>query len=284
MQTYWRFLQRSSAPVRILGFLLGVLLIAAPLVVPLYRFEYAATDGKSVIGAPVCLFVVFAVSLPFWGRRVHGLKKPWRVLGFQGGLTWWRFWGVTFAAGATGVAALYTLQLIGGWAVWVPPAGDKWVRTLLEGFLVGFGVGIAEELIFRGWLLFELEQDYSSRIALWINALLFAIAHYTRPLSVILETWPQFFGLLLLGLTLVWARRIPVKSEQSATPRTLLGAAVGLHGGLVWAYYQVDVNDLIVATGKVPDWLTGVGGNPLAGVLGLGLLGAIAGVVYRASH
>jgi hypothetical protein len=65
---------------------------------------------------------------------------------------------------------------------------------------------------------------------------------------------------------------------------TTLGYAAGLHGGLVWAYYQVDVNNLVLATDAVPPWITGIGGNPLAGLLGLGLLGAIAYRTYVASH
>ena len=284
MNVYWHFLQRSPAPVRILGFFLGVLLVAAPLVVPIYRLEYAATAGRSVVWAPACLFAIFAMGMPFWGRRIHHLKKPWQALGFCGGLRWWQHWCLAFGVGAAGVVLLYTLQVALGWGGWVFPVGSKLLVNLLEGFGVGVGVGIAEELVFRGWLLFELEQDYGPAIALWTSALLFAMAHYTRPLSVILETWPQFVGLFLLGLTLVWARRITLKLRQSTTRRTMLGAAAGLHAGLVWAYYQVDTNDLIVATEAVPDWVTGMGGNPLAGLLGLGLLGAIAGTFYKISH
>lgn len=270
---------------RVLGFLAGVLLVAAPWVVPLYQFEYEATSGRSVIWAPVCLFGVFVLGLPFWARYIHHLKRPWPALGIEGGSQWWKYWGLAFLVGTIGVLLLYALQLALGWGVWVPPTNsEKVFRHLWEGFLVGVGVGIAEELVFRGWLLFELEQDYGPSIALWVNAFLFAIAHYFRPIAAIIETWPQFVGLLLLGLTLVWARRIPAKSKQFNAPKTLLGAAAGLHGGLVWANYQVDVNDLVLATGKIPEWVTGIGGNPLAGLLGVGLLGAIACVTYRASH
>jgi hypothetical protein len=165
----------------------------------------------------------------------------------------------------------------------MPPVPSQVLPNLFEGFLVGLGVGLAEELLFRGWLLFELEQDYPAVGALWLNAVIFAIAHYLRPLEAILESWPQFLGLLLLGLTLVWARRIPLR-QGPLNQGTTLAFAAGLHGGLVWAYYQVDVNDLVVATGQVPDWITGIGGNPLAGILGLALLGGIAYGTYLLSH
>lgn len=284
LKSYWHFLQRSPAPVRIFVFFASILLLAAPLVIPLYRFEYEATNGKSVIWAPICLFGVFVLGLPFWGKGIHHLKKPWHILGMYGGAQWWSHWGVAFTVGSTGVAILYALQVILGWGVWMPPTVNEVVRNILEGFLVGFGVGIAEELVFRGWLLFELEQDYGLQAALWLNASFFAMAHYFRPLSAIIETWPQFLGLMLLGLTLVWARRIPIRSNRVSSSKTLLGFAAGLHGGLVWAYYQVDVGDLVLATGQVPDWITGVDGNPLAGLLGLLLLGALATATYVTSH
>ena len=224
------------------------------------------------------------LGLPFWARWVHHLRKPWQILGMHGGLRWWGRWGIAFVVGAAGVAVLYALQIALGWGVWMPPSSREVVRNVLEGFLVGLGVGVAEELVFRGWLLFELEQDYGMQAALWLNAAFFAIAHYLRPIAAIIEAWPQFLGLMLLGLTLVWARRIPIRSHRPRSPETLLGFAVGLHSGLVWAYYQVDVGDLVLATGQVPEWITGVGGNPLAGLLGLVLLGAIAAATYVTSH
>ncbi len=234
--------------------------IASPLCVPLYRWEYAATSGQSVIWTPIALLCVFLLGLPYWLQRVHRCSTPWQTLGFCG------------------------VQLLLGWGSWVTPKSAPVVRNLLEGLLVGLGVGFAEEIVFRGWLLFELEQDYSAVVALWINAGLFAIAHYLRPLSEILATWPQFAGLLLLGCVLVWSRRIPIRTRQPPNVIPLLSPAVGLHSGLVFAYYQVDVNDLISASNTVPPWVTGIGGNPLAGVLGFGLLGAIAVGAYTVSH
>ena len=93
------------------------------------------------------------------------------------------------------------------------------LRNLLEGLLVGIGVGLAEELIFRGWLLFEFDPDYAAPVALWVNAGIFAIAHYLRPLSEIIKTWPQFVGLCLLGAALVWARRVPTRQIGRASCR-----------------------------------------------------------------
>lgn len=276
-------MRRRPAVVRILVYLLGVILLAAPVAWPIYRWEYATTNGQTVIWAPLLLLGLFALCLPLWLRWVHHCPSPWPAIGFQGRYEWGLGWGMAFAAGNIGIVGLYGLQLLLGWSTWQAP-DQTMGRFLAEGLLVGVGVGLAEELIFRGWLLYELEQDCSAAIALWVNALIFAIAHFLRPLSAILATWPQFIGLLLLGAALTWARRIPWVNPRRPATFTTLGPAAGLHGGLVFAYYQVDVNDLVVATGKVPEWVTGIGGNPLAGLLGLCFLGVICGLTYRLSH
>lgn len=269
--------------VRVVAYLLGVVLLAAPLALPLYRWEYLNTNGQTVIWAPLTLLMVFVLGLPFWLRQVHRCQQPWQALGLQARSHWWQGWGAAFVAGIAGIVLLYGLQWLIGWVAWQTP-NQAFMRFLVEGLLVGFGVGLAEELIFRGWLLYELEQDFTAPIALWINALLFAIAHFLRPLPAILATWPQFIGLLLLGAALVWARRIPLMTSRQRAAVTTLGPAAGLHGGLVFAYYQVDVNDLFMGTGQVPEWVTGIGGNPLAGLLGLVFLLAICGGTYRMSH
>jgi len=127
-------------------------------------------------------------------------------------------------------------------------------------------VGFAEELVFRGWLLNEFERDYSLSVSLVVNSLLFAILHFIKPLPVIIETWPQFPGLLLLGLILVKAKRLC---------QNRLGISIGFHGGLVWGYYIINVGKLVKYSGSAPAWLTGINGNPLAGILGLGFLSVI---------
>ena len=82
-----------------------------------------------------------------------------------------------------------------------------------------------------------------------------------------IRTGAQFPGLLLLGLNLVWAK---------GSTRGRLGFPIGLHGGLVWGYYIVNVGQLIGYEQHVPSWVTGIDGNPLAGLVGLISLGAIA--------
>jgi hypothetical protein len=129
------------------------------------------------------------------------------------------------------------------------------------------GIGFAEELVFRGWLLDELQRDYSARASLWADAAIFAALHFLKPLSEAIRTLPAFPGLLLLGLTQVWAKR---------SSGGLLGLPIGIHAGLVWGYYILNVGKLVKYSEQVSPWITGVDGNPIAGVMGLLFLSLLA--------
>lgn len=219
--------------------------------------------------ALILLYGLFVFLVRRWGRRVHRWPRPLRHLGLVGG--WRQFLNRLLRAGLLGlggVVLLFGLQLLLGWAVpqW-PALGWPLLRLLAEASLVGLAYGLLEELLFRGWLLAELEAGGSRRTALVANALIFALAHFIKPWAEILRTFPQFLGLLILGLALVWARR--------AAPVSL-ALPIGLHGGLVGGYYLFNVGDWVTHTGLAPDWVTGIDRNPLAGLLGVGLLSAIA--------
>ena len=150
---------------------------------------------------------------------------------------------------------------------------------------MAIAVAFAEEMLFRGWLLSELEEDYGSRTSMWMCAVFFAAMHFIKPWSEIVRTFPQFLGLVILGLALVWARRSPTgrpvasvthSAELSNRIRTRLGYPIGLHAGLIYGYYLINVGGLSEPTGKAPEWIMGIDENPLAGLLGLVLLSAIA--------
>lgn len=264
------------APLRVGLFLLVLVGLWLPLGLPLYGFEDRWTAAGPV--ALGILYLVFLGMLWGWGRCIHGLSRPYRPLGLRRPGEMLAGLGVGLALGYLSVGALLGLQLGLGWGI-LQPLSLAAVDYVWQGSLIGLAVGLAEELFFRGWLLFELEQDYSLATALWLDAGLFAIAHYLRPLTTILDTLPQFIGLLLLGLTLVWARRTRLGHRPPS-----LALPIGLHGGLVGAYYVVDVTDMITPAAHISPWLTGIGQNPLAGLLGLALLSSLALGVYHGCH
>ncbi|MGF1513137.1 MAG: CPBP family intramembrane glutamic endopeptidase [Elainellaceae cyanobacterium] len=249
-------LARRPAPFRIALFVALLLLLWLP-VYGLILWQIADSNTASIL-AIAAVFAEFLALLQVWSRTLYRARLRDRY-----GLAWTRPNRREFALGF-GVAALSLMLLFGlqgllGWVSWrgFPP---RLGAIALEGLLVAVGVALGEELVFRGWLLGELEDDYSHRAALWGSSLGFAALHFIKPVSEMVRTVPQFPGLVLLGLVLVWARR---------SARGRLGLSIGLHAGLVWGYYLVAVGEWITYRDEAPLWLSGIDQNPLAGGLGL---------------
>ena len=212
------------------------------------------------------LFGEFLLLLRWWGKNLY--QQP--QLLHRYGLRWTRQNGLNLLKGLTiGLSLALTLFGLEGWLGWLefqtPPV--ELPRIILEGLVSALGIGLAEEFVFRGWLLDELQRDYSLKLSLWADAIIFALLHFLKPLSEMIRTLPQFPGLVLLGLTLVWGKR---------SHRGNLGLPIGLHAGLVWGYYIINVGQLIQYSQQVSPWITGVDSNPIAGVMGLLFLGVLA--------
>jgi membrane protease YdiL (CAAX protease family) len=250
-------------------FILLLLCLWLPFAAPLAFYLSSDPDLLSILAMGL-LFLQFFWFLSQWSRCVYG-KRGWYHYGLKGGVKFWRELGLGLLIGVALPWLLFIVQGLFGWLVWLTPRAN-FSRIFGEGSLTGLGVAFAEELFFRGWLLSELEQDYSPRVALGASAAIFALLHFLKPLGEIIRTFPQFPALLILGLVLVWAKR--------ATHQRL-GLGIGLHAGLVWGYYQINVGKLISYTGAVSPWVTGVDKNPLAGLMGIVFLTVLAGVIQR---
>jgi len=269
------WIAKRGAWYRIGVFLLLLALAWLPVAVAVYWPEgLFYGSGAAEIVALALVYAGFLIGLPVWGRYVHRWKRPFWHCGLRLQPQFLRDLALALMIGVLGVFSLFGVETLLGWAVPVAP-GPRLGQFIVEGLLMALAVGFAEEMLFRGWVLAELEKDYSSGAALVMDALFFASTHFIKPWSEIVRTLPQFLGLVVLGLALVWARRSP--TAQSGGKRlTRLGYPIGLHAGLIWGYYIVNVGKLSEYTGRVPEWVTGIDRNPLAGLLGLGLLAAIA--------
>ncbi|MCW6050237.1 CPBP family intramembrane metalloprotease [Lyngbya sp. CCAP 1446/10] len=248
---------------RIIIFLLILAAIWLPVAAPIYLL--VKDRNLATILTMGLLFVEFLFLVPRWGKQVYGQTQLLKSYG----LVNTRQNGFELLTGlAIGLSITFTLFLVQGLFGFVSwQNSDNLPRIIAEGLLSALGVGFAEELVFRGWLLDELQRDYNNQISVRANSLVFALSHFIKPVAAMLRTWPQFPGLLLLGLILVLAKR----SRQNR-----LGLSIGLHAGLVWGYYIINVGELVRYSGSVPDWVTGVNGNPLAGAIGLLFLSVLA--------
>ena len=254
-----------SSIVRIASFLICLVLIWLPLAAPIYLLLNENPNLVTILTMGL-LFLEFLFLLQVWGKYVYDRPNLLQ----QYGLVWTRRNGTELVKGlAIGFCfclSLFILEAILGWVKFNTPSVFL-ARIVAEGLLSALGIGFAEELFFRGWILGELQRDYTREISAWINAVIFALAHFLKPLAEILRTFITFPALVVLGLTLVWAK-------WKGGDR--LGMPIGLHSGLVWGYYIVTVGQLLQYTEKVPVWVTGIDRNPIAGLMGLSFLSILA--------
>lgn len=246
-------------------FLLVLLLLWLPVAAPIY-FLLSYDPNLVTILTMGLLFGDFLFLLQFWGKKVHQesqLLKRYGLAGTrQNGLNLLKGLGI----GLVFTFSLFALEGLLGWVKFQTPQSTL-PRIILEGFVSAIGIGLAEELVFRGWLLDELERDYSPKSSLLADAIIFAVSHFLKSFSEVIRTFPAFPGLFLLGLTLVWAKR---------SAGGLLGFSIGIHTGLVWGYYILNVGKLMEYSHQVSPLITGVDGNPIAGVTGLLFLSVLA--------
>ena len=252
------FLKAKSVWLRLISFLVCLLIVWLPLAVPL-NFILAGDRNLATIIIMSLLFLDFIALQKLWGKYVY--RQPKIFISY--GLIPNRLNGIELLLGlGIGVIFCWSLFLVAAIFGWlnINPLNLSLIKIALEGLLSALGIGFAEEIVFRGWILTELEQDFNKNKSLWLNSIIFALAHFIKPLGEIIRTIVTFPAYILLSLTLVWAKW---------KKRDRLGMSIGLHSGLVWSYYIINVGNLVNYTEQVPDWVTGIDGNPIAGILGL---------------
>jgi membrane protease YdiL (CAAX protease family) len=264
--------QVNNYPVylRILIFLLILILVWLPFAIPIYL---SIPDDPNLVTILTMglLYIGFLILLKFWNQWVI---KTSQWLNYYG-LEWRKKTGIYYLQGlSVGLIftfALFLTEAVLGW-VKLHASPVFLLKIILEGGLSAVGIGFAEEVFFRGWILQELEKDYSLKLSLWINAIFFATLHFIKPLSEIQRTFPQFPALVLLGLILVWSKR---------QKRDNLGISIGIHSGLVWGYYIFNVGKLVTYNDSIHPWLIGIDRNPLAGMMGLFFLTLLAFWIHK---
>lgn len=275
MQTFMHKVRQWRTPGRLTLFVGGLLALWGPAVL-VWMLVSGWLPGEApaqfqLVGITVLLYL--AIPTVLWGMARVLDGRSLAQYGLVGDWTNLALVGAGMLLGLAGLTVFLGFEGWLGWLRWDTSRLGGGGRLLLEGLLIGLGVGFMEELLFRGFLLHTFRRDYGLAAAWVITALVFALTHFIKPLEVILATWAQFVGLVVMGAVLVLAR---VRGGGR------LGLSVGLHAGWVWGYYLVDTLDLVVYDRSgVPQWLTGIGGNPIAGLMGVCFL-LVTAVVIRA--
>lgn len=221
-------------------------------------------EAVSLVGT-LLSFLMFVLLMPRWVRLRWHRNKPWQTLGLKEGSSSRSSICTSFLRGLLWSALLLTLLCVplflGDWARW--EWQGSW-RLFVDALLLLFGVGLAEELIFRGWLWEELNDLFGAKTGGISQAAIFSLVHTRFNLGV----WPMLgllSGLFLLGLVLALRRRLDHGS---------LWGCVGLHGGLISGWFLLEKSALKLSA-NFPAWLIGPGGNnpnPLGGVIAIGTL------------
>lgn len=256
-------LMTSTALVKVAAFFIAWAAIWLPLAIPIAArlkwrpFQPLTTEQKLPL-----LAALYLIAPPIlWGASWFD-RLPFSNYGLE-----WEFSVLLSLIQGLGLGILSLIlmffgQWLLGWLEWHPKNWQRLGKVVLPVLVLGLWIGVTEELIFRGFLLNELQQDYSIWVAAIISSTIFALLHLLWEQK---DTLPQLPGLWLMGMVLVLARWVDGGS---------LGLAWGLHAGWIWGLTCLDSTELISYTGKGPAWLTGLGGKPLAGVAGfLCLLG-----------
>jgi uncharacterized protein len=259
-----------SAPLRLIIFLGALSILWLPLALPIYWLLREDSNLASILTMAL-LFVELLFLWQFWGRFVHGDRHIYTRYGLARSHKNTREFFQGLAIGFWLCLGLFITEALLGWIEVIHPSPSL-IRIIIEGWFSAVGIALAEQLLFRGWLLDELRRDYSKKTCVWVTAIAYAIAHFLKPVAEIIRTAATFPALVLLGITLVLAK---YKYGDR------LGISIGIHAGLVWGYYIVSVGQLIEYTNQVPVWVTGIDGNPIAGVMGLVFLSGLTWIIVK---
>ena len=229
-------------------------------------------ENISLIGT-IFTFLIFIFSLPKWFKLRWGVINTWKLLGINKidkNINLFIFFLRGFLLSIT-LISLILIPIIGTkWGYWI---GTISKYTFINAIYLILGVGFAEELIFRGWLLEELKKQFGLKKAIIGQAFIFSIVHIGFDLPF-LHMLSILSGLFLLGILLSFIR---LKDKNS------LWGCIGLHGGLVGLWFITN-NGLLEISKNSPKWLVGPGTintNPLGGIFGISLMAFFCFLNFR---
>jgi len=229
-------------------------------------------ENLSLIGT-IFTFLIFIFSLPKWFKSRWGVINTWKLLGINKidkNINLFIFFLRGFLLSII-LISLILIPIIGTkWGYWI---GTISPDTFINAIFLILGVGFAEELIFRGWLLEELKKQFGLKKAILGQAFIFSIVHIGFDLPF-LQMLSILSGLFLLGILLSLIR---LKDKNS------LWGCIGLHGGLVGLWFITN-NGLLEISKNSPKWLGGPGTintNPLGGIFGISLMAIFCFLNFR---
>jgi membrane protease YdiL (CAAX protease family) len=258
-----------SAAGKIIGYLLGTVLLGALLAPPLYWLGQASsqisplyflkdTDFQRYFARSILISAFLLLPLAV---RWIGLEH-FRDLGLSRNPLWWRdvIAGFLLALAVTAALGFVAIQFgIYTWKTRLP-----W--NLAAGvFLQALTVALIEEFLFRGAILGLVRQTISTVPAVVLVSALFSILHFLRPMDGQISVVHWYSGFELIG-KLFWRFSDPLLVGGGFTTIFVLGLLladsavrtrslwlpVGLHAGTVFG--KMSFNKLAKQLTEAPPW------------------------------
>jgi len=234
-----------------------------------------------IIMVLVCTLVVSALAARLIDRR------RWADLGFHFNRRWWGHFGFGLGLGALLMALIFGVELAAGWitptVIFVERSAGSFAFDFMLATILFIGVGIYEELLFRGYLIKNLAEGTRAVnphprraviVAYLLSSAIFGLAHANNPNATWLSTLNIALAGLLLGLPYVLTGE--------------LATSMGLH--ITWNLFQGNVFGFPVSGGIFapptliaiqqggPELFTGGAFGPEGGLIGVAAMVVGAGL------
>jgi uncharacterized protein len=271
---FFAFFAEAPAPIRVAVFFIVWIGIWLPIAVPLaISVKWKPFNPLEISQKLPLVFSLYLLApLVLWalawadGHSFSAYGLPWDISVLKS-------LGTGMGLGVVGLAILFGVETLLGWISWQKENWRLLGSALLPTLFLGLLISLIEELIFRGFLPIEIwnfvnqfAAGYGTFAAFVFSSLIFAVLHLVWEGR---ENIPQLPGLWLMGIVLYLA---------CLADCGRLGLPWGLHAGWIWGMASLDSAQLIRYTGRAPQWVTGLGGKVLAGLMGFLFL-MVTGVV-----
>ena len=155
------------APLRLTVFLGALSVLWLPLALPIYWLLRNNSNLASILTMAL-LFVELLFFWRVWGKFVHQENQIYRRYGLTRNSKNAGEFGRGLAIGFWLCLGLFIIEALLGW-IRVINSSSNLFKTILEGLFSATGIALAEELLFRGWLLDELQQNYNKNICIYVT-------------------------------------------------------------------------------------------------------------------
>jgi membrane protease YdiL (CAAX protease family) len=286
LRTLWRLLVQG------LLFFAGILAVgaAARAVAMLWLL---LRGGEAIVALPLVQLlavvgVVGAAFLSVWlaGRLLD--RRHFADFGFDLSRGWWLDLGFGLALGAVLMAGIFLAQRAVGWVIVTgtlqsPGPGEPFAVGIVVALAFFIGVGVYEELLFRGYQLHNLAEGLNLRavgargavvLAWLLSSAVFGLLHAMNPNATVLSTANIALAGLFLGLGYVLTGELAIP--------------IGLH--ITWNFFQGNVfgfpvsglragATLIAVAQAGPELWTGGAFGPEGGLVGVAAMLVGSGLI-----